>query len=314
MKWIAIISEGESTTAKHISFKLQKLFLRIGFQSKIIYINTRNWVTDDGLTVDKNSFSVHENGQEITFQCAYIYSEGIKTKGYIQGYLSLMDIPYISSSPFATMLTTNKFFCKNYLKAFGIDMPDGLKINKHHKVTPSEITDKIGFPCIVKPNIGTDSIGVEKVETHKELEHAIFSLLERDYEVLIEKFIEGREITCGVFRQDESIQTTPVMEIFQHHESFYSYNSKINRNNSKQTPADLTSEQLSLCQALSKSVFEILELKDFVRIDYILQGNTFYLLEVNVTPGMSERSNLPEQLKEMGIELDDFFHQMITAQ
>jgi len=80
MKWIAIISEGESTTAKHISFKLQKLFLRIGFQSKIIYINTRNWVTDDDLTVDKNSFSVHENGQEITFQCAYIYSEGIKTK------------------------------------------------------------------------------------------------------------------------------------------------------------------------------------------------------------------------------------------
>ena len=110
-------------------------------------------------------------------------SEGIKTKGYIQGYLSLMEIPYVSSSPFATMLATNKFFCKNYLRYFNIKTPEGLKISNKHDIPFSQIAEKIGFPCIVKPNIGTDSIGVKKVEAYEDLESSIFSLLEKGDEV-----------------------------------------------------------------------------------------------------------------------------------
>lgn len=311
MRWIAIISEGASSTAQQISIKLLQLFSEIGFQSKIVYIQDIHWHTADGLTVDKNTFSIHE--QNIQFDCAYIYSEGIRTKGYIQGYLSLMNIPYVSSSPLATMLTTNKFFCKNYLNGFNIKTPAGFKINNKQDIPFLQIVEEISFPCIVKPNIGTDSIGVTKVTTFHDLEQAIFSLLNNGEEALVEPFIEGRELTCGVFLIDGIIKATPIMEIFQYDESFYSYSSKINRNNRKKTPANLTSQQVDLCHTISKKVFEILELKDFVRIDYILKDDVFYLLEVNITPGMSERSNFPIQLKEMGIHLDNFFQSILNS-
>jgi D-alanine-D-alanine ligase len=310
MKKIALVSEGKSSTALSISNALANVFKELGYGTEIIFIDHKEWITNEGFKVDKNDFSIFKK-EKIYFDCAYIYSEGIKTKGYIQGYLSLLKIPYISSSPLATMLATNKFFCKKYLQSFGIIMPQGLKLNGKTPFSLTKIVAEIGFPCIVKPNIGTDSIRVEKVDCMELLKSSIDAILENQEEVLIEAYIEGREFTCGVISTPSEIVTTPITEILQLKEPFYNYASKINRNNFKKTPATLSNEQTLKCQSISKKIFEILELDDFIRIDFILKDDLFYFLEVNVTPGMSERSNLPIQLSTMGKDLNSFLDQMI---
>lgn len=311
MKVIAIISEGETPVSKNISTKLAKIFNEVGYSTQLVFIGDRVWRNSDGVIVDKNDFSLEENGIKTQIDCAYIYSEGIKTKGYIQGYLSLLGIPYISSSPLATMMATSKYLCSRYLSQFGVQVPKGLKINDINTIPLEKITTQIGFPCIVKPNIGTDSIMVEKVTDEQSLHQAIVTILMEGMEVLVEEFIEGREITCGVINTNGKPYATPITEIFQEGEEFYNYASKIHRKNIKKTPADLTPEQVLDCQTIAKNIFEILELDDFVRMDFILRDNQFYFLEVNVTPGMSERGNFPLQLKAMGVNLNTFFKDIL---
>ena len=309
---IAIISEGKTETSKIISTYVSDFLQTRGYHTEIIFIGNKIWKTPSNDVVDKNDFSIKRDGQKIIFQCAYIYSEEEITKGWIQGYLSILSIPYISSSPFTTMLATNKFFCKKILEQAGIPTPKAIKLKTKTDIHLDKIVENIGFPCIVKPNIGTDSLFIIKAKNTVELENGIHAILEQGVEVLIEEFIDGRDMPCGVMALNEVLTATPVTEIVVLDGEFYSYEVKLGRKNEKFTPAPLSEHLTHTCQELSKKIFREIGCDGFVRIDYVLLGEIFYFLEVNVTPGLSPRSNFPLQLEAMNMKIDELFVELIN--
>lgn len=303
-KKIAAITEGISPSSRTIVQNVAFLLEEVGYEVEIVYIGLKEWTTSNVLEkVDKNDFSVLRNGKKICFDAAYIYSEGEKTKGWIQGYLSLLEIPFVSSEPLPAMLSANKFFCKNYLQSFGILTPKALKIRSTANLNCVNIVEQIGLPCMVKPNIGTDSYLIEKVHTFEQLKEAIQSVWRHGEEALIEEFIEGKDITCGVIEQNGEVLSTPLTEIIVPNDTFYSYEVKLQRRNKKQTPALLSNRMTECCQRISTHIFEILECRDYIRIDYMLKDEEFYFLEVNITPGISNRGNFPLQLQAMDISI-----------
>ncbi len=309
---IAILTEGTSETSQNIAIFVSELLLKNGFHTEIIYVGNKIWTTSNTHeVVDKNDFTITRNGVKISFQCAYIYSEGKITKGWLQGYLSMLKIPYVGSSPYTTMVATNKYYCKKILRDIGIPTPKALKIRKGDSYNLEKIMANLGLPCIVKPNVGTDSLHIFKAENLKELKQGIKSVLETGNEVLLEEFIEGRDMTCGVISLNGKLTATPITEIIVPQGEFYSYDVKVKRRNKKLTPAPIAADLAELCQDMSITIFKEINCEDFVRIDYVLRDDVFYFLEVNITPGLSSRSNFRLQLAAMKLELDDLLVRMI---
>lgn len=254
--------------------------------------------------IDKNDFSVHVDGKKITFDCALIIIHGDPGEdGKLQGYFEMLDIPYTSSDVLTSALTFNKHLTKKYLQGYGILSADWLKISNKSNYNLNKIADEIGFPCFVKPNNAGSSFGVSKVNTMMQLQDALNKALIEDDEVLIEKMITGTEITCGVLRTSKSAYTFPICEIVSK-TGFFDYEAKYSVGKSDEIiPARLDDALAKHCQELSLEIYDILKCRWFSRIDYIIENNRLFLLEINTIPGMSKESIVPKMVRAAGIEL-----------
>ncbi|MGH2644580.1 MAG: D-alanine--D-alanine ligase family protein, partial [Chitinophagaceae bacterium] len=126
---------------------------------------------------------------------------------------------------------------------------------------------------------------------------------------LIEEFIKGRELTCGLFRKGNKIITLPVTEIKSSKE-FFDFEAKYTPGVSSEiTPAEITDDIVSLIQETAKKLYNALNCRGIVRMDFILedQTNKLFFLEANTMPGQSENSIVPQQVKAAGMDLSDFY-------
>ena len=188
------------------------------FEVYPITINRRSWTyTNNGATieVDKNDFSITVDGHRIRFDCAVPMIHGTPGEdGRLQAYFELLHIPYTTCGVLASSLTFNKHACKTYLNSLGILFPKGKLIRKGEKVDVSEICSILGLPCFIKPNNGGSSFGVTKIKSADELMPALeTAFIEDNNEVLVEEFIEGTEITCGLVKLNHEIIVFPITEI-----------------------------------------------------------------------------------------------------
>jgi len=149
-------------------------------------------------------------------------------------------------------------------------------------------------PAFVKPNKNGSSYGVTKVKTADQLEDAVALAFQYDDEVVVERFLDGREFSNGVLRRNGEVVVMPITEIVPFGE-FFDYKAKYEKQSEEITPARLSVDLTRKAQALSRHIYEALGCRGACRVDYILVGDTFYILEVNTIPGMSEASILPQQ-------------------
>ena len=249
-----------------------------------------------GQAVDLNRFAlIDEEGKEVTkFNFAFIIIHGTPAEdGKIQGYFEMMGIPHSACGVLASSLTFNKQMCKDHLKTFGIPMAESIIVKK---VTGQKEVEESGIkpPFFVKPNNNGSSYGVTKVKEWIQLEQALTNAFKYDREVMIENALNGSEYSCGVVRDGSDYHVFPVTEIIPEGE-FFDFAAKYEGHSQEITPARLD-EKLSIqCQERSRLLYQILGCRGMVRFDYILQDYTFYLLEANTTPGMSEASIIPQQ-------------------
>ena len=154
------------------------------------------------------------------------------------------------------------------------------------------------MPCFVKPTDGGSSFGVTKVKTENELLPAIKEAFDHGTEVMVEEHIEGREVTCGVYRDKGGIKALPITEIVSENE-YFDYDAKYNGKSNEITPAELDEEMTLAIQSLSKEIYAILGMKGIVRIDnnIINKEDIPFLIEINSVPGMSKESIVPKMLK-----------------
>jgi len=318
MKTVAIVAGGDSSEYE-ISVKsateVAKL-LSPKYSTYIIMIRGTNWFWEDRKgryhNIDKNDFTLRTDEQRISFDAVFIAIHGTPGEnGLLQGYFDMMKIPYSSCSAFCSAITFNKQACKLYLKEYGIPMANNVILRKENKPDLSSIISKTGLPCFVKPNDSGSSFGVTKVKTKEELPAAIETALKESEEVMIEAFMDGREVACGVVKVKGKAIVLPVTEIISKNE-FFDYEAKYTPGKSDEiTPADLPANITNQIQDLSSNIYDLLGCKGIVRVDFIIVGEKPFFLEINSIPGMTEESLIPKQAQAAGIDLAELYSMVI---
>jgi len=262
--------------------------------------------------IDKSDFSFQFKGQKINFSFAYITIHGTPGEdGILQSYFELLNIPYSTSNVHSSSLTFNKWFCNNYLRSFGVKMANSIKISKGEKINAGEIVKNLGLPIFIKPNAGGSSFGITKVKTISEVEIAINKAWMESNEALIEQFIDGKEFTCGLVKIADKKIIFPVTEVLTKNE-FFDFEAKYTPGVAEEiTPARLPENLFNKCQDISSEIYDFCECSGIVRVDFILKENEFYFLEVNITPGMTETSFIPQQINAMQLTLKEIITQII---
>ena len=317
-KNIAIVCGGDSSEWV-VSMKSAEGIL--GFIDKDKYncyiVIIRNGVWEAELSgikypIDKNGFGFICNDKKITFDFAYITIHGTPGEdGLLQGYFDVMGLPYSNCGVLASALTFNKFACNRYLKTYGVRVPESLLLRQGQAVPREIFTEKIGFPCFIKSNVGGSSFGVSKVKNEEEIRPAIEKAFTEGDEVIIEKFISGTEVTCGCYKTAQKQVVFPVTEVVSKNE-FFDFEAKYTASKVEEiTPARISDMLTSRIQLITSNIYDILGCKGIIRADYIISDSKIYLLEVNTTPGMTATSFIPQQVKAAGLAIKDVMTDVI---
>ena len=191
-------------------------------------------------------------------------------------------------------------------------MAASVRLTEGEKYNAGQIVSSLGLPLFVKPSAGGSSFGVSKVKNGEDLVEAVNKALDESPEVIIEQFIDGKEFTCGVVKIGERKLVFPVTEVIPKNE-FFDYEAKYKPGMADEiTPARISDTLTLGIQKRSAEIYDLCNCKGIVRVDFILKGETFYFLEVNTVPGMTETSFIPQQIKAMGLNLTDLLTDIIN--
>jgi D-alanine-D-alanine ligase len=318
MRTIAIVAGGDSSeyevsvkSANEVGKALSSKYIVY-----IIMIRGTNWYWEDQKgryhNIDKNDFTLITDEYRIRFDAVFIAIHGTPGEnGLLQGYFDMMDLPYSSCGAFCSALTFNKQACKLYLKEYGIPMAEGVLIRKGERIDNKLIISRTGLPCFVKPNDSGSSFGVNKVKKKEDLAAAIETAFKESKEVMIEAFMKGREVACGVVKTKNKKLVLPVTEIISKNE-FFDYEAKYTPGRSEEvTPASISESVTEEIQRLSSLVYDLLGCRGIVRVDFIIVKDQPWFLEINTVPGMTAESLVPKQAEAAGISLEDIYSMVI---
>ena len=288
------------------------------YNSYRIHIVKEGWFYIDSdenkHTVNKDDFSIEINGEKIVFDCVFNAIHGAPGEnGAILAYFDLLGIKHTSAPFYQMALTFNKRDTLSVLQKYDIPTAKSVYLNKSNSVDPSEIVEKVGLPCFVKPNNAGSSFGISKVyEAHK-LYDAIDKAYQEDSEILIESFLEGTEVSVGVIQYKNEVLVLPMTEIVSEND-FFDYEAKYEGKSQEITPARISKEEEEKVKLIARKVYTVLNMSGFSRSEYILVNGEPHFLEMNTVPGLTEESILPQQANEAGISLSELFDNAIQNQ
>lgn len=233
--------------------------------------------------------------------------------GSMQGFLKILDIPFVGSGVLGSAVGMDKDVAKRLLKEAGLPVGKFISATKQTVLPFTEATKTLGTPLFVKPaNMGS-SIGVVKVKTEVEYTNALETAFTYDTKILIEEYIPCVEIECSVLGNDEPIASIPG-EIVANHE-FYSYEAKYldEHGATLKIPAALPREKIEEMQTLAIKAFQTLCLEGLARVDcFYTADKKFYINEVNTMPGFTNISMYPKLWEYSGISNEELVDRLIT--
>ena len=322
-KTIALITggfTGESVISLKSAAQIEQNLDAAKFEVYKIIISPESWYYEFNgqvVVVDKNDFSLVVGGKKILFDAVFVGLHGSPGEdGKLQGYFDMLGIPYTSCDALTSAISMNK----GYTKAIVADIPD-LYVAKSCQFFAEKaenatlIEQSLKLPYFVKPNNGGSSIGMSKVNASAELPQALTSAFKEDTQVLVEEFIKGREFTIGVYLGKNGVQVLPATEIISSKE-FFDFEAKYTPGVSEEiTPGRMTEEEKVRVEAVVRTVYNKLNCRGVVRIDYILEegSGNFYFIEINTVPGQSENSIIPQQVRATGRSVQDFYTELLEV-
>ena len=315
MKNVAIICGGDGgefeISVKSAQVVKQNLNPEL-YNSKIIVVSKKGWygLLDDGshVEIDKNDFSMKIDDRKVKFDVAFNAVHGEPGEnGPLSGYLELMGIPCTSSDQTTCALTFHKDFCKRVVASYGVNVSPSVLINKGDDYDAGRIIEEIGLPMFVKPTCNGSSVGVTKVKTAEQFIPAVATAMAAGGQVMCEKFVKGREFGCGAMNYKGKMMVFPLTEICSKNE-FFDYEAKYTAGKCDEvTPAQVDEDVEIEIKATTAMLYEKLECKGFVRMDYIVSEDGVFFIEANIVPGMSEASIIPAQARCFGLTLEQLF-------
>ena len=319
MKTIGIFCGGFSSEYE-ISLKSAdtiKKHLPDTYLSYKIIVSKGKWEVEmeqENVPFDLNDCSFFIGDTKKIIDAAIVYIHGNPGEnGKIQAMLELHGIQYINSGPLASALSFDKWYCNQFLRAFNIPVAKSLFLSKVDQYHPSEIVESLGLPIFIKPSDSGSSYGISKVKIIEDIPKALQFAFNEGRTVIIESFLDGIEVTCGVYRSSNGLVALPLTEIVSENE-FFDFEAKYQGKSSEITPARISEELKIEVQAMAKKIYELLQLKSIARIDFMLVNNQPYVIEVNTTPGFSAASIVPQMLSSAGISLGDFWGDIISIE
>lgn len=300
------------TIQKNLDPELYNIYLIVIERDRWWY----NTETGEKADVDKNDFTVTANGKKVKFDAAFIAIHGTPGEdGRLQGYLDMLQIPYNTCNAIVSALTFNKSYCNKVVKALNIvNIANSVHLIKGEPYSVGNILEQLQLPMFVKPNESGSSLGVSKVKSVEQLLPAIEKAFKEDTQVLIEEFIEGRELTIGVYKVNGYLHMLPATEIVSKNE-FFDYEAKYTPGVTNEiTPAPIDDSVREQLEHKASYIYRHLNCRGIVRMDFILQKKTnkLFFLEVNTMPGQSENSIVPQQVQAAGKSLQEFYSSLVA--
>ncbi len=237
--------------------------------------------------------------------------------GSVQGLLELMNKPYVGPGILGSALGMDKVFAKIIFDYEGIPQAKYLVLKRKNIKEDMEgfvkgIEDKFGYPCFIKPSNAGSSVGVSKAHNREELVEGLKMASLHDRKVIVEEFVEAREIECAVLGNHDPIASV-VGEIIPSRE-FYDYDSKYNDGTSQIIiPADLDEESSNKIRKYAVRAFKALDCAGMSRVDFFVHKITgqIYINEVNTIPGFTSISMYPKMIEASGISYSELLDRLI---
>ena len=319
MKTIGIFCGGFSSEFE-ISIKSATTILTnfpSGYDAFLIVVAKDNWTAQyqgKEYVVDLNSLSFQIGDDSKTIDLGLVYVHGNPGEnGKLQAFLEMKGIPCINSSALASELSFDKWYCNQFLKGFGIFVANSLFLTSKTDFTIDQIVAELGLPVFVKPSDSGSSYGISKVKTKEELAPAIEFAFNEGNTVVIESFLDGTEVTCGVYRKPSGVYALPLTEISSENE-FFDYEAKYLGKSQEITPARVSEEIKIEVQTIAKRIYQLLQLKSISRIDFMIVNNVPHVIEVNTTPGFSPASIVPQMIACDGNTIKEFWTEIFSVE
>lgn len=276
------------------------------------------------LSKDKYDVTVYDTATQLSdiitnkdhIDVAFILLHGkYGEDGTIQGLLELLDISYQGSGVLGSSLAMDKEASKKVYKHSHIPTPKHLTLHMRNKVDTDRIFSKLSPPLIAKPATGGSSIGINIINNKNELLNTINKCFEYDQTIILEEFIKGREITCGILEdKNGNMLSLPVVEIRPKKQyAFFDYNAKYTSGETEEIcPAPISDEATKKATKYAMAIHKALFLRDYSRTDMILtEKGDIFVLETNTIPGMTPTSLLPLAAKAAEIEFSELLDRLI---
>ncbi len=310
MENIAILTGGDSSEydiSILSALNVQKNIDKSKFRCVIVHLKNGIYKTDDAI-IDLKDFSYYSSNIKYKIDKVFIALHGPPAEnGQIQDYFDSINLPYTSCNAKISALTFNKFHCNEILQKKGFKCAKSLLITKRDKIVEENIIMQIGLPFIVKPNSAGSSHGITVITEKNQLNKAISIAREHSDNVILESFIKGRELSCGIYFDGNKIKTLPITEIIPDN-LFFDYEAKYEGASKEITPANINIKLTQKIQNESIKIYKKMQLSGLCRIDYIIEEKEAYIIEINTIPGLTEKSIIPQQIETAKMSLKEIFN------
>ncbi len=239
--------------------------------------------------------------------------------GCLQGLLEVLDLPYVGSDVRASAVAAHKPTAKQLFRAAGLPVSDERWVRRGESLAAAieDIRDVLGESVVVKPAAGGSAIGVTRLPARSsdaELMAALELALASDPGALVERFVDGAEVTCGVLDVGGRVQALPPTLVRSTASSWYDFRARYQAGGSEhECPARLPRAVYDEVQRCAVGAHCAVGARDLSRVDFVVGEEELVVLEVNTLPGMTSTSNYPEAAAVWGVSFGDLCRRFVQA-
>jgi len=265
------------------------------------------------IKINQDDFSFEYDKNKIEFDAIYNIIHGSPGEtGKFSSLLERIGIPQTSCSSKICKLTFDKHEYVKFINSLNLKTSKQFFIKKGEEYNVDDIIEKTGIPCFVKPNKSGSSFGISKVTNKHYLNEKINYAFQEDDEVLVESFLDGKEVSVGVINIDGKRTILPITEIISKNE-FFDFDAKYNGESDEITPAELTRNELNDIHKMINTIYDKINLSGITRSEIILVHGIPHLLETNTIPGFTKQSIVPQQIKAAGLSINEIIESQIKS-
>jgi D-alanine-D-alanine ligase len=239
--------------------------------------------------------------------------------GTVQEILEIVGIPYTGSGVLACIRTMDKVLTKHLLTRQGLPTPDFFAFNEtaFRELGAAEalpaIEERLGFPLVVKPAAQGSALGIKFARAPEDVPEALVAAFSYDEKVLLERYVEGRELAVSLLEGDHGVEALPVVEALPKSEYFFDFDARYEIGKTDYVcPAQLPPGVTERAQEVAVATYELLGCYGFARVDMILSGDGEpQVLEAQAIPGLTETSLLPQAAEAAGLTFEQLVDRLV---